>query len=66
MIATTPQISSGSKALATQIAQLALAGHHVNKGSESDYMVSKYSMPRYFQKFAESQAFAMKLGVEHV
>jgi hypothetical protein len=66
MIATTPQISSDRKALATQISRLALAGHHVNKGRESDYMVSKYCMPRYFQNFAEPQAFAMKLGVEHV
>lgn len=65
MIAITPQISTDSKAIATQVARLALAGHHVIKGSEGDYTVCKYGMTRYCQDFAELQAFAVKLGVNH-
>jgi hypothetical protein len=53
------------KAIANQIARLALAGHAVHKGQSSDYLVSKYGMSRYCQDFAELQAFAVKLGVNH-
>ena len=51
------------KAEATQIAQLALAGHAVHKGKCGDYMVCNYGMSRYCQDFDALQAFARKLGV---
>lgn len=53
------------KAIATQIARLALAGHTVHKGQIGDYLASKYGMTRYCANFAELQAFALKLGVNH-
>ena len=52
-----------SKAEATQIAELALAGHAVHKGKPGDYLVCKYGMSRYCQDFDELQLFARKLGV---
>lgn len=52
-----------SKAEATQIAELALAGHAVHKGKCGDYQVCKYGLSRYCQDFEELQAFARKLGV---
>jgi len=51
------------KAIATHIARLALAGHHVIKGDMGDYTVCKYGMTRYCANFADLQAFAVKLGV---
>ena len=51
------------KAEATQIAELALAGHAVHKGKCGDYMVCKYGLSRYCQDFDDLQAFARKLGV---
>lgn len=54
-----------SKSTANQIARLALAGHHVIKGDHGDYTVCKYGMSRYCADFAELQAFARKLGVNH-
>lgn len=51
------------KAIAYQIARLALAGHVVHEGQCSDYRQSKYGMSRYCQDFAELAAFAQKLGV---
>jgi hypothetical protein len=41
--------ATGGKAIATEIARLALAGHAVHKGSEGD--------------FTELQAFSRRLGV---
>ena len=35
------------KAIANQVAQLALAGHVVHKGKSGDYLVCKYGMTRY-------------------
>lgn len=52
-----------SKALAAQIARLALAGHAVHKGQHGDFTVCKYGMSRYCKDFAELQAFAVQLGV---
>jgi hypothetical protein len=52
------------KAIATQLAQLAIAGHAVHKGQSGDYLVCKYGMSRYCQDFAELQAFARQLGVK--
>jgi hypothetical protein len=51
------------KAIATQIAQLALAGHVVHEGAHGDYMVCKYGLSLYCQDFDELQLFARKLGV---
>lgn len=51
------------KAEATQIAELALAGHAVHKGRSGDYLVSKYGLSRYCQDLDDLQAFARKLGV---
>jgi hypothetical protein len=48
-----------------QIQQLALAGHVVHKGQSGDFLVCKYGMSRYCQDFAELQAFARQLGVNH-
>lgn len=52
------------KAITTQIARLALAGHAVHKGQSGDYLVSKYGMTRYCKDFTELAAFAQKLGVK--
>lgn len=54
-----------SKALANQIAQLAMAGHVVHTGQHGDFIVCKYGMTKYCADFAELQAFAVKLGVKH-
>lgn len=57
------QAPSG-KAIATQLAQLAIAGHVVHKGQSGDYTVCKYGMTRYCQDFEALQAFARQLGVK--
>jgi hypothetical protein len=51
------------KAIAAQLARLALAGHVVHKGGAGDYTVCKYGMTRYCKDFAELQAFSRQLGV---
>ena len=54
------------KAIATQLARLALAGHAVHAVhivSAGDFTVCKYGMTRYCKDFAELQAFARQLGV---
>lgn len=51
------------KAIATEIARLALAGHAINKGNCGDFTVCKYGMAKYCQDFTELQAFSRKLGV---
>jgi hypothetical protein len=56
------QAPSG-KSIATEIARLALAGHAIHKGSAGDFTVCKYGLAKYFQDFAELQAFSRKLGV---
>lgn len=53
-----------SKAIANQIAKLALAGHAVIQGDRNDFTVCKYGLTRYCQDFNELQAFAQKLGVK--
>lgn len=58
------QQAPDSKAIATQIARLALAGHAVHKGQSGDFLVCKYGLSRYCQDFAELQAFARQLGVK--
>jgi hypothetical protein len=52
-----------SKAVATQIAELALAGHAVHKLQCSDFLVCKYGYSHYAQDFDALQAFARRLGV---
>lgn len=51
------------KAIATQIACLALAGHAVHQLTDGGYLVSKYSYTHHAPDFAALQAFARKLGV---
>jgi hypothetical protein len=63
MDALTPQSTTDSKAIANQIARLALAGHHVIKGTAGDYTVCKYGLTRYCANFAELAAFTRQLGV---
>ncbi len=53
------------KAIATQIARLALADHAVHKGSAGDFTVCKYGSSRYRQDFVDPQTFARQLGVNH-
>lgn len=50
------------KAIANQLARLALAGHTVHKGSAGDFTVCKYGMTRYCKDFAELEAFARQVG----
>ena len=58
------QHAHDSKAIATQIARLALAGHAVHKGQSGDYLVCKFGMTKHCSDFAELAAFAQKLGVK--
>lgn len=59
-----PTIENNSKAISTQIAELALAGRAVHAGGIGDFTVCKYGMTRYCEDFAELQAFARRLGVK--
>lgn len=52
-----------SKVISTQIAELALAGHAVQKLRCGDFLVSKWGYCHYAQDFEALQAFARKLGV---
>jgi len=60
---TTPAQAPNGKAITTEIARLALAGHAVHKGHCGDFTVCKYGMTRYCQDLDELQAFSRKLGV---
>ena len=51
------------KAEATQIAELALAGHAVHKGRNGDCLVCNSGLTRYCQDFDALKAFARRLGV---
>jgi hypothetical protein len=51
------------KAIATQIACLALAGHAVHQLTDGGYLVSKYSYTLHAKDFEGLQDFARKLGV---
>lgn len=55
--------AASGKAIATEIARLALAGHAVHKGREGDFTVCKYGLSKYCEDFTELQAFSRKLGV---
>lgn len=54
---------SRRKAVFTQIAELALAGHEVHELDSADFLVCKYGLTHYAQDFAALRAFARKLGV---
>ena len=58
------QQAHDGKAIANQMARLALAGHIVHRGDIGDFTVCKYGMTRYCKDFAELQAFARQLGVK--
>lgn len=51
------------KAIATQIAELALRGHAVHLLKDGGFLVCKYGHTIHAIDFAELQAFARRLGV---
>lgn len=51
------------KALATQIAQLAMRGHAVHQLKDGGFLVCKYGHTYHAPDFADLQAFARRLGV---
>ena len=52
-----------SKAIATQVAQLAIRGHAVHQLIDGGFLVCKYGHTFHANDFAELQAFARRLGV---
>lgn len=52
-----------SKAIATQVAELALRGHAVHQLKDGGFLVCKYGHSFHAIDFAELQAFARRLGV---
>lgn len=52
-----------SKAIATQIAELAIRGHAVHQLKGGGFLVCKYGYTHHAPDFAELQAFARRLGV---
>jgi len=52
-----------SKAIATQIARLAVRGHAVHRLQDGGFLVCKYGYSHYAADFAALQAFARRLGV---
>jgi len=59
------QQAPDGKAIATQIARLALAGHHVIKGTHGDYSVCKFGLCKYCADFESLVAFARQVGARH-
>ena len=55
--------SQNSKAIATQIAELALAGYAVHKLCCNNFLVCRFGHSHYAQDFQILQAFARKLVV---
>ena len=51
------------KAIATQVARLALAGHAVHQLADGGFLVSEYRYTHHAKDFAALQDFARKLGV---
>ena len=51
------------KEIATQLAELALAGHTVHKLQCGDFLVCKFGHSFYAQDFDALRAFARRLGV---
>ena len=52
-----------SKAIATQVAELAIRGHAVHQLKDGGFLVCKYGHTFHVNDFAELQAFARRLGV---
>jgi hypothetical protein len=52
-----------SKAISTQIAQLALKGHAVYELADGGFLVCKYGYIHHAQDFEALQVFAHRLGV---
>ena len=53
-----------SKAIATQIANLTIAGHAVHRIANDAFLISKYGMTHHAENFGALKAFARKLGVK--
>jgi hypothetical protein len=53
-----------SKAIATQIAELAIAGHAVHQIADGGFLVCKYGYTYHALDFEALQNFARKLGVK--
>ncbi|MBC7718350.1 MAG: hypothetical protein H7Z77_00950 [Chitinophagaceae bacterium] len=52
-----------SKAIAAQIAELAIRGHAVHQLKDGGFLVCKYGHTFHANDFAELQAFSRRLGV---
>ena len=52
-----------SKAIATQVAELAIRGHAVHQLKDGGFLVCKYGLTFHAVDFAALQAFARRLGV---
>ena len=52
-----------SKAIATQVAELALRGHEVHQLTDGGYLVCKYGYTHHAPDFEALQAFTQRLGV---
>ena len=52
-----------SKAITTQVAELALRGHAVHQSKDGGFLVCKFGHIFHANDFAELQAFARRLGV---
>ena len=52
-----------SKAIATQIAELAIRGHEVHQLKDGGFLVCKYGHSFHAADFVELQSFARRLGV---
>ncbi len=52
-----------SKALATQIAELAIRGHAVHQLKDGGFLVCRYGCTHHAADFEALQAFARRLGV---
>lgn len=57
-------VGADSKAVATQVAHLAIAGHAVHQLADGGYMVCKYGYTHHAPDFEALQAFSRKLGVK--
>jgi hypothetical protein len=50
---------------ATTIAQLAMKGQVVTRGSNNDFFVGKWGLIRHCPSYADLVAFALMVGVNH-
>lgn len=56
------ELACSSKAIATNMARMALAGYAVHQGCVGDFTVCRYDITKYCQNFAALQAFSRKVG----